>query len=264
MNARQRWRRDLMRGPVQGAAAVVLGVLVAIVYFELVLPGQAAIAATILLATMAIYSVALGAPKPRSELIARMQAEHGLSDVDVSSRSHLTAALYRMVSTGNSKAVPMLVAAGADVNIQAGEARATPLHMALTNDDAEMVDVLLQCRCALDVPMFNGKTEMHLVAMKGNVTLARKLLAAGARGDLADREGDFTPLMLAAAYGKDNDARALMVELLIDAGVNLDARDKKQHMTALDYAVAANFTMAAEKLRRSNATKSRAPAKELT
>ena len=231
-----------------GATAGVIGVLMAAVLFEFVLPRQAAMTAMILLATISI--VGTGAPKPPPELVAQLQAEHGLSDVDVSSRSHLTAALYREVGEGHARVVPVLVAAGADVNIQAGEVRATPLHIALTNGDAEMVDALLKCRCTLDVPMHDGKTEMHLVAMKGNAALASKLRAAGARGDLADREGDFTPLMLAAAYGKDTDANAHLhvIELLIDAGVNLDARDKKQRWTALEYAIASKFTKAAEKL----------------
>jgi hypothetical protein len=228
------------RGPIVVAAAGVAVVALVYAYAPEHVHAAFATACAVIAVAVNLLPSLQSAP---SALATRLQEEHGLAATEVASRSRLTATLYQKVAEGDTKPVTLLVQAGADVNVQAGDANAAPLHLAVTNGDAAMVDKLVSCRASLDVPMYDGKTALHLAAMDAKTGMVRALLAAGARTDFADREGNFTPLMLAAAYTKD----AQVVNLLIDAGVSIEARDKTG-MTALDYAIASKNDEAAKKL----------------
>jgi uncharacterized protein len=218
--------------------------------FDGLLPMPAA-AVACLMALLMVMRIFLRPQAPSRHALA-LQEEHGFRAADVSCASSLTATLYQEAASGRCGALPLLAAAGADVNVQHGEDFATPLHVAVANGDAAMVDAIVACGAALDVPLSNGKSPLHLAAMGAHTQIVRALLVAGARANLSDREGKFTPLMLAAAYTRDAEA----VGLLIDAGANVDARDKTG-MAAVDYALASKNAAAVSKLKASGATTSK-------
>lgn len=203
-----------------------------------------------LVALVAFIAVFARPKPPVPELTTRLREECGFSAHDVSSCARLTAALFQEAQ-GNGTHLKLLVAAGADINVQAGDERATPLHVAVTKGNADLVEELIECKAAVNVPTATGKTALHMAAMQADARMIRALLAAGARHNFVDREGHYTALHLAAGYANPKDTEP--VSLLIDAGANLDARDRTG-ATALDYAVAAKCVEVATKLRTAGAT----------
>ncbi|KAJ8457147.1 hypothetical protein ONZ51_g11705 [Trametes cubensis] len=81
----------------------------------------------------------------------------------------------------------------------------------------------------LDWANTEGKTALHVAALKGNEELVRMLCDLGADFDLADNEGN-TPLHYASAWG-----HVTVVQLLIERGCQYSARNN-QGFTPSDYA----------------------------
>ncbi|GJE84097.1 ankyrin [Phanerochaete sordida] len=81
----------------------------------------------------------------------------------------------------------------------------------------------------LDWANSDGKTAMHLAAMRGNEELVRMLCDFGADLDLADNEGN-TPLHYASAWG-----HVLIVQALIERGCQFNVRNN-DGSTPSDYA----------------------------
>ena len=159
--------------------------------------------------------------------------------------------LVQAVKAGNTaEAVALL---GKKVDVNAGEADGTtPLHWAVRNDDAALVDRLI--RAGADVKAANrygvtaivlacqngsaavverllkagvsanatqplGETALHTCARTGKPAAARVLIAHGASVDPGESWRGQTPLMWAAAEG-----HADMVRLLVEAGADANAR----------------------------------------
>ncbi|KAF8897660.1 ankyrin repeat-containing domain protein [Infundibulicybe gibba] len=81
----------------------------------------------------------------------------------------------------------------------------------------------------LDWSNINGKTALHMAALKGNEELVRMLCDLGADQDLADDMGN-TPLHYASSWG-----HIPVVQLLIERGCQYTARNN-EGFTASDYA----------------------------
>ncbi|EKM59136.1 uncharacterized protein PHACADRAFT_86933 [Phanerochaete carnosa HHB-10118-sp] len=81
----------------------------------------------------------------------------------------------------------------------------------------------------LDWANSDGKTAMHMAAMRGNEELVRMLCDFGADIDLADNEGN-TPLHYASAWG-----HVLIVQALIERGCQFNMRNN-DGSTPSDYA----------------------------
>lgn len=81
----------------------------------------------------------------------------------------------------------------------------------------------------LDWANTDGKTAMHMAAMRGNEELVRMLCEAGADVDLADNEGN-TPLHYASAWGN-----VPIVQALIERGCQFNVRNN-DGSTPSDYA----------------------------
>ncbi|TFK75786.1 ankyrin [Pluteus cervinus] len=81
----------------------------------------------------------------------------------------------------------------------------------------------------LDWSNLQGKTALHLAALKGNEELVRMFCDLGADFDLADNQGN-TPLHYASAWG-----HIPIVQLLIERGCQYTARNN-EGFTASDYA----------------------------
>ena len=88
----------------------------------------------------------------------------------------------------------------------------TPLYMAVYEDFADMVGVLLAHGADPSGPADNGATPLHVAARFNRVACAKRLLAAGAAPDAVDADGQ-TPLHIAARRN-----RPAMAALLLGAG----------------------------------------------
>jgi 26S proteasome non-ATPase regulatory subunit 10 len=109
----------------------------------------------------------------------------------------------------------------------------TPLMMACSRKEADqIVDLLLSKDADVNAKNNNGQTALHFCASKGNLDIARKLLAqkppASAR--VKDSRGQL-PLHRAAAVGN-----VPMMKALLDAKSPLNATDM-DGMTALHHAM---------------------------
>lgn len=136
---------------------------------------------------------------------------------------------------GQVEIVRLLLASGLDVN------RATPngttyLHDAALKGQARVAVALLDAGAKLEARNASGGTPLHDAALGGDVKTITLLLDRGAAIDVTDAESGATPLMLAAALGRN-----AAVELLIRRGADVRLKDRSG-LTALDRAQRADDT----------------------
>ncbi len=91
------------------------------------------------------------------------------------------------------------------------------LHAAASRNHIEIIRVLLDAGCPVDVMDDSGFTPLLNAAGPGNIETIRHLLAAGADPDVRDSRLLWSPLFRAADYGN-----AEVAQLLIDAGARID------------------------------------------
>jgi cytohesin len=119
------------------------------------------------------------------------------------------------------RSVPMLLAAGADVNIKTKNG-AAPLHMAAgKHGDSETIRALLRCHADINVRDDDGWTSLHYAVAGYNEETLSALLDAGADPNLQDSRG-MTPLHHAC-----EEEYSEMVILLLRHHVAVNIRDKK-------------------------------------
>lgn len=112
----------------------------------------------------------------------------------------------------------------------------TPLHVAASKGNPEVVQALLQTGANKDAQATNGRTPLHYAAESGHLAIVQALLQAGANKDTQINRGclpfgSWTPLHLAAFNG-----HLEVVQLFIQAGANKDAQALLGHGTVLDIA----------------------------
>jgi len=113
-----------------------------------------------------------------------------------------------------------LLAAGADVD-KADHERATPLLWAAEKGRLEVLRLLLDKGADVELSDFNGITPLMAASVQGDVPVVKALLEAGADPNHADKNS-LTPAHLAASRKPGDDSVAVL-EMLIDAGANVDA-----------------------------------------
>lgn len=102
---------------------------------------------------------------------------------------------------------------------QIGDGRSA-LHLAAANGDRDLVEMLLAAGANPNVQNRVGETPLHFAAAHGHLETARILIAHGAHLNAASRYTRITPVMAAAESGY-----ADVVELLIERRADIFARN---------------------------------------
>jgi len=173
-----------------------------------------------------------------SEVVALLR-QHGAKDT-----------LHAAVNTGNLNELKRLISEGCDINYRDSEGQ-TPLHLAVGRGKKEMVDVLIANGADINARNNSGQAVLHVILdisgsnyrglyqPKDTVEL---LLAKGADANLKDNDGR-TPLHLVAEW-----ADREIVELLLDKGAKINAKEDESGFTALHHAARFGNKNAAELL----------------
>lgn len=114
---------------------------------------------------------------------------------DIQNRTPLLAACS---TSGCEEAARLLLEAGANTEAR-NQNGATSLMMAVLTKNEEMVDLLVAHKAQLDDTGFKGMTPLMWAANLGARNIVKKLLDAGANGDIVNAKGKD-----AAAYADDN------------------------------------------------------------
>ncbi|XP_053377893.1 ankyrin repeat and protein kinase domain-containing protein 1-like [Mercenaria mercenaria] len=109
----------------------------------------------------------------------------------------------------------------------------SPLHLAVIDGRADIVDLLLSHGIDVTTTNLYGETPLHVACRTGNTAVVKKLLDAGSLLEYKD-SGECTPLFH-AIYGN----RPAVTELLIKVGSDLDSLNEEL-MSPLDHAVLYN------------------------
>jgi ankyrin repeat protein len=132
---------------------------------------------------------------------------------------------------GDRSAALALLGERADPN-EAEADGTTALHWAVHNDDIELVKRLLAAGAKADVANDYGATPFTEAAIGGNAAILAALLDAGVDVNAANSDGQ-TALMVVARGGQ-----VPAVELLLERGADVNAREARKGQTALMWAVA--------------------------
>jgi uncharacterized protein len=133
---------------------------------------------------------------------------------------------------GDRAAVRDLLNQKEDVNKAQGDGM-TALHWAASNDDLEMVQLLLSAGANVKAETRLGAiTPLFMACKSGNASIVEALLKAGASASAPDAHGT-TPLMMAAAAGG-----ADAVKVLLEHGADANAKETSHGQTALMFAAA--------------------------
>jgi ankyrin repeat protein len=149
--------------------------------------------------------------------------------------------LMTAARTGQTRAVALLLAHGADVQARERETGQTALMWAAAEHHLEVVQLLLQRGADVHARSEGGFTPLLFAAQQGSVEIARVLLAAGA--DPNETAGDGSSALLVAADSahkfvvSDEGTHAAVAMLLLQKGAEPNA--DKAGRTALHSAVQA-------------------------
>lgn len=121
-------------------------------------------------------------------------------------------------SNGDPKYIKNIILLGADIETQhPNKALYRPLHFAVCSEKFEILKVLLELGANPNTVDKWGQTPLFHAAQYGHIKELELLLEYNADPNL----GEYTPLHTAVKENRIN-----VIELLLKAGVNLDARDK--------------------------------------
>lgn len=130
------------------------------------------------------------------------------------------------IAGGDLKSVKQLIAVGVDVNAPLESMNNVhPVALAIVMKQPATARLLLQKGANPNVPLVPGDTSLtllHYQVDKGETEMVKLLVDAGANLEVRDRYGS-TPLNLAAKKGATDIAK-----ILLEAGAIVDSRDDKK------------------------------------
>lgn len=110
-------------------------------------------------------------------------------------------ALHAAAGAGHLHIAQILIAAGAEVNVEVND-QETPLIQAAMNGWPLMVGMLLQHKADIDhAESYDGHTALHWAARLGRAVTVETLLAAGANENLKNKRGETAREMICAQIG---------------------------------------------------------------
>src|SRR6478609_5194668 len=140
--------------------------------------------------------------------------------------------LASLIQTGNRKAALDKIRAGADVN-EAQPDGTRPIHWAVYRVDYELIDALIAKKAKVDVTNEFGSSPLAEAVKLADARMVKALLDAGAGPESPNLDGE-TALMVAIKTGE-----LPIVEMLIKAGAKVNVVEKFHDQTPLMYAAAA-------------------------
>ncbi|KAK3254187.1 hypothetical protein CYMTET_36593, partial [Cymbomonas tetramitiformis] len=129
-------------------------------------------------------------------------------------------ALHMAAYKGHGEVVQILAQAGCDLDMRAGLVQCTALHLAAQEEWDGVVGMLLEEGANPDVCDIDGCTVLHWASEKGRVDVVDLLLEAGANANALD-EDNWTPLHLAVQHTHEEVTNAL---LMADADTNIQTK----------------------------------------
>lgn len=135
---------------------------------------------------MMVLGTKAGDAAPASEAIARLLLRTGKCLLDLRNKEGLTA-LYLCCCHSNVAVMKLLLAHGCDTDLS-NNFGWTPLMLAAWEEREEVVALLLEAKADPNVQMKNHLSALFWACMKGNVPIARRLIAAGGLCDFESRE----------------------------------------------------------------------------
>lgn len=124
----------------------------------------------------------------------------------------------KAAKTGDAGKIRDMLGRNVNVNRQDSSGRSALIHSAI-GGYSDIAKMLLEAGAKPDVADKLGNSPLVWAARRGDYRIARMLVEAGADLDFQNRQGQ-TPLMAAAAQ-----SRLRLVEYLIEAGADLDILD---------------------------------------
>ena len=161
------------------------------------------------------------------EFVKKMLEIPGI-EVDLVTSEGMTP-MHECVIFGSTEIVRLLNSHGADVNHRDYYGR-TPISIAASWAELGTVEALYELGADVNIPDHEGATPVYMAASYGHFEMVKRLHEMGADLDAVFIPAEDTALMLATVGGYE-----LIVEYLVNAGVNRDAVDI-DGMSALDYA----------------------------
>lgn len=159
---------------------------------------------------------AAAAPDAAEKLLILIRAGADVNAQSHTGESALSEAYRKHSRTTIDDLLPILIDAGADVNVRIGGKRDSPLHWAVSDGPPEVIRALIDAGADVNARNHHGYTPLHWAALARSAPeVIRALLEGGADVDARDRGGD-TPLLCALLEGRYSEA----VQALIDGGAD--------------------------------------------
>ena len=156
-----------------------------------------------------------------------------ISIIFISSNDLLARDIFELVKDGNQDEIEEALNSGADVNSSDNEGRSPLMIASRYNNDLEVIKILLDQGANVNSRDDSGHSSLMYSLAEDNVNqkVTKVLIEAGANVNIKNIEG-FSPLILASMGN-----RLEAIELLIDAGAELNTRDGILGYTSLIWAI---------------------------
>ena len=147
----------------------------------------------------------------------------------------LSRELLCAVEFGYATIVRILLRAGANVNFRARYHESPPVHRVATYSDRDVIRILVEPMAVIEGRNNRSMTPLLCAARKGDISMVQLLIEAGANVNVQDDLFHRSPLSMAAHIGCSD-----IVKILLEAGAETEAIDKKGE-TALAYAAKGGY-----------------------